>query len=167
MFFVLFQIKMAQEPTYLAPVIPKTPSSKINEMLEERCGNGFHTLPRALVGYYVCGVFSAIARIYSKIHRSTTRESYTHWVSACLILAVLCMVTCYALLNVTYFSIYVFQTILNYIGAVVVFLTNSVGCVFTTCLKFSGILFSTLTFSIAAMGVAFFDKKGSVLTKKD
>ena len=146
---------------YLSPVIPNTPSRKINQMLEERCGSGFNKLPKALMGYYVCAIFTAINRVYAKIHRDTSRQSFTHWGLSCFFVVALLSLSVYVLLNIAHGGFFVFGSFLSLIGYIVLSITSVCSCVMLSLLKFTGIAFSILTIAVAAMAFAFFDKDGA------
>ena len=163
MYYIHFRkLTMAekQQTAYLSPVIPQTPSRKINQMLEQRCGSGFNKLPKALLGYYVCAIFTAINTVYKKIHRNAKRESFTHWGASCLIVFVLLSLSVYVLLNVAHGGAYVFAGILSCIGSIILSIVSVCSCVTLSVLKFTGIAFSIITLAVAAMAFAFFDKDG-------
>ena len=143
-----------KETTYLPPLIPKTPSRRINMMLDQRCSQGFNKLPNALLGYYICIVFTAINTVYYRVHRDTTNHSFVHWGASCLVIVVVLGLTTY----VVFHAAHLFVMVLSFIGCTIASVCTYI---VLSILKFSGIAFSVATLVVVSLAFALFDKDAS------
>jgi len=155
------QAKMAGEPTYLPPYIPKTPSQSINTMLQDRCGRGFDQLFKAFIAYYICGIFTAINNVYGKLNKDTSRASYTKWTTSCGIVAVLALITAYLFYQSVLGLLFTIDSIFFYIGSFIYSIIIFVFSILVKSLKLAAIAGVIGTSALCVSGMAFFDKKGN------
>lgn len=124
---------------YGPPHIPETPSRTINNMLAQRCGNAYANPVKAGIAFYICGVFTAISKLYGMINPDKSKHSHTMWMVACGIVTFVLVIQSYLVYNVILASAFVFHTLLYY-GAILLALFGA---------------------GLGVSGAVFFDKEGS------